>query len=134
MREVIKRPISSTLTLIARSTAYFFFLLTLSFDLTYINLVALSLCDSLSDLYLRTYDLKASKTHILPCSILLHDLLSSLKVSLPTSILYYFMFQTLFSDTYFTAIECAVKVALIRVIIGSLERWVVRQVAEGSKI
>lgn len=126
MRELVKRPISSTLMLAVRGTAYFFLLLTLSFDLTYLNMLALSLCDSLFDLYQRTYDIKVRKTHVLSGSILLHDLLSSLKVSLPTSILYYFLMQTLYSDTYFTAIECAVKVALVRMIVGCLERWVVR--------
>ena len=120
--------------LLVRVTAYFFLFLALTSDLSYINLLTLSLCESVFDLYQRTYDIKATRSHLLPGSKLLHDLLSSLKVSLPTDILYYFLLQAIFSDTYFSAIECAVKMALIRMTLGTLERWMMRQVAEESKI
>lgn len=90
------------------------------------NLLTVSFCESVFDLYQRTYDIKGKKSHLLSGSYLLHDLLSSLKVILPTSILYYFLLQTIYCDSYFSAIECAVKMAVIRVVLGSLERWVVR--------
>lgn len=38
------------------------------------------------------------------------------------------------TDTYFTAIECAVKLALIKMASGTLETWILSEVASSAKL
>lgn len=121
--------------ILLRTFAHFLFFTSLFSDLTYLTLSVLSLCDSLLDLYQRTYDSKPSRQSILPGSQFFTGLMISLKTSLPTSLLYYFVILlSMHTDTYFTAIECAVKLALIKMASGTLETWILSEVASSAKL
>lgn len=56
------------------------------------------------------------------------------KTSLPTSLLYYFVLLSIQTDTYFSVIECAVKLSLIKITVSTLEKWVIREVSRSPKL